>query len=76
MTLQHHLTGYTTKCNLVIGITDTTGSMGVVLGKYLRDNGMEHAYCTGHHLMNSSLNTDLQSNTCFVQIRIFQAPTW
>ena len=39
------LAGYTTKCNLVIGITDTTGSMGV-LGKHLRDNGMEHAYCT------------------------------
>jgi len=43
------LAGYTTKCNLVIGITDTTGSMGV-LGKHLRDNGMEHAYCTDHNL--------------------------
>jgi hypothetical protein len=40
------LAGYTTKCNLVIGITYTTGSMGV-LGKHLCDNGMEHAYCTG-----------------------------
>jgi hypothetical protein len=43
------LAGYTTKCNLVIGIMDTTGSMGV-LGQYLRDNGMQHAYCTDHNL--------------------------
>ena len=30
-----------------IGITDTTGNMGK-LGKFLRDNGHEHAYCTDH----------------------------
>ena len=43
------LAGYTTKCNLVIGIMDTTGSMGV-LGQYLRNNSMQHAYCTDHNL--------------------------
>ena len=43
------LAGYTTKCNLVIGIMDTTGSMGV-LGHHLRNNGMQHAYCTDHNL--------------------------
>jgi len=32
-----------------IGITDTTGNMGK-LGKYLRDNGKEHGYCTDHNL--------------------------
>jgi hypothetical protein len=32
-----------------IGITDTTGNMGK-LGKYLRDNGKEHEYCTDHNL--------------------------
>ena len=30
-----------------IGITDTTGNMGK-LGKFLRDSGHEHAYCTDH----------------------------
>ena len=32
-----------------IGITDTTGNMGN-LGKYLRNNGKEHGYCTDHNL--------------------------
>ncbi len=32
-----------------IGITDTTGNMGK-LGKYLRNNGKEHGYCTDHNL--------------------------
>ena len=32
-----------------IGVTDTTGNMGK-LGKYLRDNGKEHGYCTDHNL--------------------------
>jgi hypothetical protein len=32
-----------------IGITDTAGNMGK-LGKYLRDNGKEHGYCTDHNL--------------------------
>jgi hypothetical protein len=32
-----------------IGITDTTGNMGK-LGRYLRDNGKEHGYCTDHNL--------------------------
>ncbi len=45
----HVLAGNTTKCNHVIGITDTTGSMGVLI-KHLCDNGMEHAYCTDHNL--------------------------
>jgi hypothetical protein len=43
------LEGYTTRSNAVIGITDTTGSMGV-LGQYLHNNGMQHAYCTDHVL--------------------------
>ena len=30
-----------------IGITDTTGNMGK-LGKFLREGGREHAYCTDH----------------------------
>ena len=33
------LVGYTTKENVVSGIIDTTGSMGV-LGQHLRNNGM------------------------------------
>jgi hypothetical protein len=32
-----------------IGITDTTENMGK-LGKYLRNNGKEHRYCTDHNL--------------------------
>jgi hypothetical protein len=32
-----------------IGITDTTGNMGK-LGRYLRENGKEHGYCTDHNL--------------------------
>ncbi len=32
-----------------IGIMDTTGNMGK-LGKYLRDNGKEHGYCTDHNM--------------------------
>jgi len=43
------LAEYTKKENIVIGITDTTGSMGV-LGQHLHNNGMEHAYCTDHNL--------------------------
>lgn len=43
------LEGCTTKENIVIGITDTTASMGV-LGMFLRNNGMQHAYCTDHNL--------------------------
>ncbi len=43
------LAGFTTKCNHVIGVTDITGSMGV-LGQYLRDNCMKHANCTDHIL--------------------------
>ena len=31
----------------LMGITDTTGSMGT-LGAHLRDDGREHAYCTDH----------------------------
>ena len=32
-----------------ISITDTTGNMGK-LGRYLRENGKEHGYCTDHNL--------------------------
>ena len=32
-----------------IGIVDTTGNMEK-LGRYLRDNGREHGYCTDHNL--------------------------
>ena len=38
----------------VIGITDTTGSMGV-LGRYLRDNKKEHGYCTDHNLHRNAI---------------------
>ncbi len=48
------LAGYTKKCNLVIGITDTTGSMGV-LGHHLRNDGMQHAYCTDHNLHGNAV---------------------
>jgi hypothetical protein len=40
---------YTKKENIVIGITNTTGSMGV-LRQHQRNNGMEHGYCTDHNL--------------------------
>jgi hypothetical protein len=43
------LVGYTTKCNLLIGITCTSGSMGV-LRQYLHDNCLQHAYCTDHNV--------------------------
>ncbi len=39
----------TAKENIVMGITDTTVSMGV-LGQFLRTNNMHHAYCTDHNL--------------------------
>ena len=48
------LQDYTTKENLVIGITDTTASMGV-LGQYLQKNGMQHAYCTDHNLQCNAI---------------------
>jgi len=41
------LDDYTEKPFVVMGVTDTTGNMGV-LGKHLRDNGMQHGYCTDH----------------------------
>ena len=41
-----------------IGITDTTGNMGV-LGRFLRENGHEHAYCTDHNFhLNAKLAFD------------------
>ena len=41
-----------------IGITDTTGNMGV-LGRKLRENGQEHAYCTDHNFhLNAKLAFD------------------
>jgi hypothetical protein len=40
------------------GITDTTGNMGV-LGRKLRENGQEHAYCTDHNFhLNAKLAFD------------------
>ena len=39
---------YTTLENVVIGITDTTSSMGV-LCQFLQNKGMQHAYCTDHN---------------------------
>lgn len=45
---------YTTKENIVMGVTDTTASMGV-LGKFLRQNGMQHAYCTDHNLQCNAI---------------------
>jgi len=41
-----------------IGITDTTGNMGV-LGRKLCENGQEHAYCTDHNFhLNAKLAFD------------------
>lgn len=45
---------YTTKENIVLGVTDTTASMGV-LGKFLRSKGMQHAYCTDHNLQCNAI---------------------
>ena len=45
---------YTTKDNIVIGVTDTTASMGV-LGQFLRGKGMQHAYCTDHNLQCNAI---------------------
>jgi hypothetical protein len=41
-----------------IGITDTTGNMGVV-GRFLCENGHKHAYCTDHNFhLNAKLAFD------------------
>ena len=48
------LEAYTTKDNIVIGVTDTTASMGV-LGQFLRDKGMQHAYCTDNNLQCNAI---------------------
>lgn len=37
-----------------LGVTDTTGSMGV-LGKYCRDNGRRHAYCVDHNFHRNAI---------------------
>jgi len=45
----------------VMGITDTTGNMGV-LGQHCRRNGKEHAYCTDHNFhLNATLAFDRKS---------------
>ena len=41
--------------NLTIVITDTTGSQ-TALGRFLREKGYEHAYCTDHNLHRNSLH--------------------
>lgn len=48
------LEAYTTKDNIVIGVTDTTASMGV-LGQFLHQKGMQHAYCTDHNLQCNAI---------------------
>ena len=42
----------------LMGVTKTTGSMGT-LGRHLRKNGQEHAFCTNHNL---NLNATLALN--------------
>jgi hypothetical protein len=37
-----------------LGVTDTTGSMGV-LGQYCRDNGRRHAYCADHNFHRNAI---------------------
>jgi hypothetical protein len=37
-----------------LGVTDTTGSMGV-LGKYCRENGRRHAYCVDHNFHRNAI---------------------
>ena len=49
------LESYTSKENIILGVTDTVGSMGV-LGQHLRDADMKHGYCTDH---NFHLNAKL-----------------
>ena len=55
------LDSYSGECVLiydVMGITDTTGNMGV-LGQHCRRNGKEHAYCTDHNFhLNATLAFD------------------
>lgn len=48
----------------IIGVTDTTGNMGT-LGKYLRENGHEHAYCMDH---NFHLNAKLAFDGTFQKV--------
>ena len=54
---------YTTVENIVIGITDTTSSMGV-LGQFLRLRSMQHAYCTDHNLQCNAILAFNGKSTC------------
>ncbi len=54
-----------------IGITHTTGNMGK-LGKYLRNNGKEHGYCTGHNLhLVALLAFDREYDLCALLLCFF-----
>lgn len=63
---------YTTVENIVIGITDTTSSMGV-LGQFLRLRGMQHAYCTDHNLQCNAVLAFNGKSTCQTQHLIQQS---
>lgn len=45
---------FTSEENIKLSVTDTTGSMGV-LGRHLRQNNLEHCYCTDHVLQRNAL---------------------
>jgi hypothetical protein len=54
---------FTTMENIVIGITDTMSSMGV-LGQFLCNKGMQHAYSTDHNLQCNATLTFSGKSIC------------
>jgi len=58
----------TAKENIVIGVTDTTASMGV-LGQFLRTNNMHHAYCTDHNLQCNAVLA-FQGKACNIVVML------
>jgi hypothetical protein len=61
---------YTTVENIVIGITDTTSSMGV-FGQFLHLKGMQHAYCTDHNLQCNAILAFNGKSICNMPAAIF-----
>ena len=45
---------FSKKPSVVMGVTDTTGSMGV-LGKKLREESYQHGYCTDHNFHRNAI---------------------
>jgi hypothetical protein len=61
---------YTPVENIVIGMTDTTSSMGI-LGQFLRLNSMQHAYCTDHNLQCNAILAFNGKSICNMPAAIF-----